>query len=92
MNILQVRDFLDRLMADGVPTDTPLCVVVEDLPVEVAEAELLTGRFQKDPAPKMPGWNPQTGQFLLLGPWNADRFSVTEEGAGYTAQEIADES
>lgn len=69
MRIIQLRDYLNTLIASGVDPDTPVCIHDES-PVqeamEVNNAALYVGDFKEDPSPKMCGFLFSSGPFLML--------------------------
>lgn len=69
MNIIQLRDYLNALMAAGVSPNLPACIHEEDPvlgAIEISDAIVLKGRYREDPSPKMCAFRPATGEFLML--------------------------
>jgi hypothetical protein len=87
MNVRQLRDYLDRLVAADCGT-LPICVGEQDSSddrvtvIEIDGAKMVTGTFQEDPAPKMPGSNPSTGAVVLLTGWRQDFFDALDAQGG----------
>jgi hypothetical protein len=93
MNILQLRDYLDLLIAKGVPPTMPVCMVEENYqgdtitPIEITDAHFVVGSFQEDPSPKMPGACMSEGPMLLLTGWQQD-VACHFEPQGYKKQSL----
>lgn len=66
MNIKQLRDYLDTLLASGADPATPVCVAADAEASEVNNITIASGPFREDPAPKMPAFINSSGQFLFL--------------------------
>ena len=75
MNIKQLRDYYDRLLASGVDPFTPVCVPdVDGQPMEATDINLMAGPWREDSSPKLSAPILSHGQFLFLGtmdeyPW-----------------------
>ncbi|XAI97198.1 hypothetical protein [Dolichospermum phage Dfl-JY45] len=88
MRLIQLRDYLNELIAAGVDGNTVVCAPFgagENLEFgELNRASLATGPFREDPAPLMPAPLCSTGQTLILssvlqsvgGVLNSDRYDV----------------
>jgi hypothetical protein len=69
MRIIQLRDYLDALIAAGVDPNLPVCIHGDDAAQEASEvcdADLYVGHYREDPSPKICGFLDTNGRFLLL--------------------------
>lgn len=66
MNIKQLRDYLDTLLASGADPNTPVCVAADAEASEVNYITITRGPFREDPAPKMPAFLNSSGTFVFL--------------------------
>lgn len=77
MNVRQLRDYFDHLVTIG-HGDQPACIAEQNpeddrvTVIEIDRAALVTGAFQEDPSPKMPGSNISTGTVIMLTGWQQD--------------------
>lgn len=71
MRLNQLHQYLGELIAAGQDPETIVCIHHYDTDVnmelsEVHDADLLTGPYRADPAPKMPAFLNREGTVLLL--------------------------
>jgi hypothetical protein len=66
MNIKELRDYLDSVLASGADPHLPVCVSSDYAASEVNIVAIYIGPFLEDPAPKMPAFLHSTGTHVFL--------------------------
>jgi len=70
MDLIQLRDYIDELIKSGIAPTIPVCVAMDDLPMEAGGAGVYDGTAYRDPSPRRSSYRIVEGHFLLITPFN----------------------
>lgn len=78
MTLNQLHEYLNRLIVSGTNPNTPVCMVVNGVPVEVNDLAVMTGLFTALEPGNRVAKELREGRMLLVSPGGFDLTELTE--------------